>query len=470
MNPQESLPEELLSAYLDGELPSDERVRVEAWLASNAEHRRLFDDLQAIRRELQALPQQALDAAFSDRVLATIRLRNGELARTVAESKPEFPMSAKRTLGLPAWRWFGAGVAASLATVLLGANFAPEAMSRVGLVAVRTQEVALVDSLDKSPETFEAGESQEATPRQAADKALAKNEQLGPDSQLHETLVREGRDAAMPSESAAGEAILAKKKSNAQRELIEPTKQEQVEPPSPPAAPALARSEPDRNAPEEQQGSDRRVAIQKGNFDAETLAFGLVADREIAVSSQQAEKVLSLATNADTPQRSFRKTTIAGDSALGIQLSALEVTGPEAEVEQLLRTVRAEATPGVPGATFGAKAFGDARMAEKELLDQNRVLEGTVKQKSEPKSAKDEAAGGSPGPAKPDSAGLAAGGGKPSHGGAPAGRSRGASRAAVRPLEEAAQPAADSKSAGRQVRIRLVVVPTAQNSAEETPN
>ena len=475
MNPQESLPEELLSAYLDGELPSDERARVEAWLASNAEHRRLFDDLQAIRRELQALPQQSLDAAFSDRVLATIRLRNGELAKPVAEIKPNYSSPAQRTLSMPAWRWFAAGMAASLATVLLGANFAPEAMSRVGLVAVRTQEVALRDGLDKSREKLEVEKAQEATPSQAADKAPAKNEQPSPDNQLHESLVRERRGDPKPSEPAAGEATL-EKKSNAQRDLqrqlIEPTKKESAEPPS---APALARTEPARNAPEAKLDSDRRAAGLEGKANASVLAFGSLPDREIAVSSQQAEKILSLATSADTPQRSFRKVTTADHFALGVQLSALEVTGPEAEVEQLLRSVKAESMAGVPAALSAATASGDARLAEKELLDQDRLLEGTVKQKS----AKDEAAGGSPGPPKPGAAGLGAqaenvgkslAGGKPINAGAPAGRARGASRVAAKSFEEAAQPAADSKPVGRQVRVRLVVVPAAQNTAEETPN
>src|SRR5437762_11876480 len=112
----EPLSEELLSAYLDGELPGEERTHVEAWLASSAEHRRLLDDLQAIRRELQALPKQTLDAGFSDRVLAGIRERQagnratpspqsspGTDAAVAAEGHPPMPKTVIRPIGIPAW-------------------------------------------------------------------------------------------------------------------------------------------------------------------------------------------------------------------------------------------------------------------------------------------------------------------------------------------------------------------------------
>jgi len=149
-------PEELLSAYLDGELPREERARVEAWLAASADHRRLFDDLQAIRRELQALPQQSLDAGFCDRVLIAIREQSGDPsasspaasgtpATDVPEPSQTIPIKPaslqSRHLGMPAWRWFAAGVAATLAAVLVGINAAPDMMAEIGRLAqVRPQE------------------------------------------------------------------------------------------------------------------------------------------------------------------------------------------------------------------------------------------------------------------------------------------------------------------------------------------
>jgi|GEM_PF-2829104 len=49
--------EELLSAYLDGEVSPEERARVEQWLAESSELRQLRDELLSIRTDLQALPR-----------------------------------------------------------------------------------------------------------------------------------------------------------------------------------------------------------------------------------------------------------------------------------------------------------------------------------------------------------------------------------------------------------------------------
>ncbi len=53
--------EELISAYLDGELSGEERAQVEGWLAESAELRHLHDDLLALRATMQSLPRHKLD-------------------------------------------------------------------------------------------------------------------------------------------------------------------------------------------------------------------------------------------------------------------------------------------------------------------------------------------------------------------------------------------------------------------------
>ena len=61
--------EELLSAYLDGEVSPEERARAERLLAENPDARRLFRQMQALQGSLGGLPQQALPDDFSQRVL-----------------------------------------------------------------------------------------------------------------------------------------------------------------------------------------------------------------------------------------------------------------------------------------------------------------------------------------------------------------------------------------------------------------
>ena len=61
--------DELISAYLDGELTADEQAEVERALLDSAEHRRTFEELRALRQSLQSLPRFQLDKDFSQRVL-----------------------------------------------------------------------------------------------------------------------------------------------------------------------------------------------------------------------------------------------------------------------------------------------------------------------------------------------------------------------------------------------------------------
>lgn len=60
---------ELLSAYLDGELGPQERQEVDRLLAADAEARQTLADFRALRAALQALPAERLEPGFRDRVL-----------------------------------------------------------------------------------------------------------------------------------------------------------------------------------------------------------------------------------------------------------------------------------------------------------------------------------------------------------------------------------------------------------------
>ncbi|MCP4814436.1 MAG: hypothetical protein GY888_18155, partial [Planctomycetaceae bacterium] len=53
----EKIPEELISAYIDGELTSDEQVRVEQALLEDPHSQQLLEDLQALHDRLQAIPR-----------------------------------------------------------------------------------------------------------------------------------------------------------------------------------------------------------------------------------------------------------------------------------------------------------------------------------------------------------------------------------------------------------------------------
>ncbi len=70
------LPEnELLSAYLDGELTAAERAEVERLLAANPAARQLLDELRTLRATLRALPPRKLGEDLSRQVLREAQRR-----------------------------------------------------------------------------------------------------------------------------------------------------------------------------------------------------------------------------------------------------------------------------------------------------------------------------------------------------------------------------------------------------------
>jgi hypothetical protein len=110
--------DELLSAYLDGELAADERAAVEAHLATSEADRRLLEELQSLRGELQSLPQAAVSDGFADRVVraAVAAKARGEAQVTPAtavstSAVPASAVAAKRPLR---WTYWTAAVALGL--------------------------------------------------------------------------------------------------------------------------------------------------------------------------------------------------------------------------------------------------------------------------------------------------------------------------------------------------------------------
>jgi len=131
--------EELISYYLDDELPSDERLRVERLLAQRDDLRQLHDELLAVRTSLRALPPQRLEADFSQQVL-----RRAEREMLVADAEnppepsPDRSSADRRYVPRPfrsprSWLWAGVAIAAAV----LVSVFAPREPEEQGPVVAR---------------------------------------------------------------------------------------------------------------------------------------------------------------------------------------------------------------------------------------------------------------------------------------------------------------------------------------------
>jgi negative regulator of sigma E activity len=80
--------QELISAYLDGELSGEELARAENLLATQPESRQLLEELQSLRTSLQALPQQTLGSGFADAVLRRAEREMLQPTRSIAPTTP----------------------------------------------------------------------------------------------------------------------------------------------------------------------------------------------------------------------------------------------------------------------------------------------------------------------------------------------------------------------------------------------
>ncbi|MBI3837959.1 MAG: zf-HC2 domain-containing protein [Planctomycetia bacterium] len=94
--------EELLSAYLDGELSAEDRARVEKFLASSAEWRQLLDELRSVRSSMQSLARHKLPEDLCPAVL-----RRAERAGIGGPQQPA--AAGKITPGTVVRSWWSRG-------------------------------------------------------------------------------------------------------------------------------------------------------------------------------------------------------------------------------------------------------------------------------------------------------------------------------------------------------------------------
>src|SRR5262245_35572015 len=103
--------DELLSAYLDGEVTAEERAAVEAQLAASEADRRLLEELQALRGEFQSLPRATVAAGFADRVVRAAVAAKAREAATVTPAASPNVSQPKRSLQWTSWAAVAAGLA-----------------------------------------------------------------------------------------------------------------------------------------------------------------------------------------------------------------------------------------------------------------------------------------------------------------------------------------------------------------------
>ena len=114
INMNQPVPDDLISAYFDGEVTSDERKRVERLLKTSSESRQLLDDTSKLSALLHSFPREAAPANLALNVKAQID------AKTPLAPVP--PVVTRRGF-YREWGAFAAGIAVTAASLFLFVAF-----------------------------------------------------------------------------------------------------------------------------------------------------------------------------------------------------------------------------------------------------------------------------------------------------------------------------------------------------------
>lgn len=152
MNTDNSSPDdELLSAYLDGELTEEQRAAVEQRLANDPAARKTLEALRGISAKVQALPQEPLGRDLKQQVLKQIQKEPSAIL-------PQYDVYPETTAGQRrAWIWAGLAVAAALMLMFL---VDPDRQQHAPVVAVdQKAELEKAVSAKKSRDADSKGDS-----------------------------------------------------------------------------------------------------------------------------------------------------------------------------------------------------------------------------------------------------------------------------------------------------------------------
>ncbi|MGL4511762.1 MAG: anti-sigma factor family protein [Lacipirellulaceae bacterium] len=149
-------PDELLSAYLDGEVTPAERAAVEERLRSDPTARRLLESLTGVVELCRAEPLTRISTDLSAAVLA-------EASRRRAAERDSRPLEPTGDFGLPfgrsarSWVWAGVAAAAAIMIGFFGRTDRPTSRLEQGLAQMQEAVPGLrVVRLDVTPEGRQA--------------------------------------------------------------------------------------------------------------------------------------------------------------------------------------------------------------------------------------------------------------------------------------------------------------------------
>lgn len=212
--------DELISAYVDGELTAEEQALVERKLRESPEHQQMLNELSALHDSFQSLPSHKLDEGFGQRVLRAAErkmLTGGDNSGTAFTSSAPVADSPTPAGKIPEdrqnWRLAVGSVAAVAALLLITlflVNFSnkEDGHRNVASRDLKERQGSGVDRSDRTVRENQPG----VLPGQGDNRDLLQ-QAASPDASAEGAKSRNGGDSAVPR---VGEDLLAKTKKAAQ--------------------------------------------------------------------------------------------------------------------------------------------------------------------------------------------------------------------------------------------------------------
>lgn len=101
MNPQYPITDEILSAFLDGELTEDERKQVEDWLETSPEARQQLEDLTQIGSLIRSIPKPVVPTGFQPAVMQRVQAAVADANTNRVASSNESGVNGRHTVATP---------------------------------------------------------------------------------------------------------------------------------------------------------------------------------------------------------------------------------------------------------------------------------------------------------------------------------------------------------------------------------
>jgi anti-sigma factor RsiW len=148
---RDRLPEDLLSAYVDGEATETERAAIEARLARDAAWQHILADVVAAREAVRALPEREPPTGFWLRVLTQVAEVAEQDRATIAAAAAVVPIARPAPRRVPRWGAVGAAAVAVVAGVAIAMPQRNHAVSPK--IATLTNQHAVASSSGSDPIT-----------------------------------------------------------------------------------------------------------------------------------------------------------------------------------------------------------------------------------------------------------------------------------------------------------------------------